>query len=71
MMSISQGSGFRPYNFVLWGTVYAWSSSYGTARDSCTVILDTLAQMLAIVSFWRACVNRLRASNRVDSGSRS
>jgi hypothetical protein len=42
------GHQFRPYNFVLSGTTYMWSSSRGTARDAHSIIMDTLAQTLAI-----------------------
>ncbi len=42
------GHRFRPYNFVLWGTTHAWSSSFGTARYAHSVIMDTLAQMITV-----------------------
>jgi hypothetical protein len=42
------GREFRPYNFVLSGTTYSGSPSMDTARDAHTIIMDTLAQMLAV-----------------------
>lgn len=42
------GHRFRPYNYVLWGTRHGWSTNYGTAPYAHCVIMDTIAQMLAI-----------------------
>lgn len=39
---------FRPYDFVLWGTTYAGRAGLGTAGEAASVIMDTLAQMLAV-----------------------
>jgi len=43
-----EGREFRPYDFILWGTTYVWSAGLGTAGDAASVIMGTLAQMLAV-----------------------
>ena len=42
------GHQFRPYNFVLGSSTYMWSSYRGTVRRAYSVIMDTLAQSLAV-----------------------
>jgi len=37
----------RPYDYVLWGTSYLWSSHFGNAVYAHPVIFDSLAQVLA------------------------
>jgi hypothetical protein len=41
------GHQFRPYDFVLGSTTYAWSSTRGTVRDAHSAVMDVLAQSLA------------------------
>jgi hypothetical protein len=41
------GRPFRPYNFVLGSSTYAWSSARGTVRDAHGIVMDVLAQALA------------------------
>src|SRR5882757_4787181 len=40
-------SRFRPYNYVLYGTSYHWSSQLGSAAYVHTIVLDSIAQVLA------------------------
>jgi hypothetical protein len=42
------GHPFRPYNFVLGSSTYIGSSCCGTVRRAYSIIMDTLAQMLAV-----------------------
>jgi hypothetical protein len=42
------GHRFRPYDYVLSGTTYAWSSRLGAVGCAHTTIFDTIAQMLAV-----------------------
>ena len=43
-----RGPRFRPYNYVLSGTTYAWISSCGTVRYVHTSVFDAIAQMFAV-----------------------
>jgi hypothetical protein len=42
------GPRFRPYDYVLWGTTYSWSSRLGGVGDAHTTVFDVIAQMLAV-----------------------